>query len=416
VGAGVKLALAAGLGWMLVPALAGCGGHNPSGTGLPANLLRNPGRQVAAFTSTSGWTVSGGAATLDTSHYIEGGSSLELTTSLQGGKVVAERAISQDMSGSGVIRFWVYFNTDWRTTVNSVNLCFSPVPDFSRSFSYYLSNLTGMHEGWNLISLAKGDFKTAGDVSWSERMVRLRIELVADKGQLARVCFDDLRSGVQAVPTVVMSFDDGDQSVYSTAYPIMAAHGLTGTAYVVSSRVGQAGKMTLDELRELYAAGWDIGNHTATHPDLAKLDVGSVEDELNKCATYLMANGMPRGALHVAYPDGSYNDTVLQAMTESGMLTGRTVDYRPEALPLGEPYMIPAQGANAAGLTLADVEAEIDRAVREQASIFLFFHAIGPYGNSYTQSTRTFTSLCDYIKRLGIRSLTISQFYALNRP
>jgi peptidoglycan/xylan/chitin deacetylase (PgdA/CDA1 family) len=382
-------------------------------TALPPNLVDDAGTQIAAFDTAKDWSVSGGRATVDRSRQREGLGSVILRTGT-GGKAVAERPISQHISGEGSVRVWIRFPLDWNATVKSVNLRFSPDRDFRTSLSYYLSDLTGMHEGWNLVSVSTEDFAGSGGASWSARMIRLRVELVADTGRVAQASFDDLRGGVAARPAVVMSFDDGDASVYSTAYPIMRARGLRGTAYIVSSSVGASGKMTLTQLRVLDAAGWDIGNHSSTHRDLATLDLASIEKELDDCAGFLTMNDLPRSARDVAYPFGGYDQTVLRAMEATGMTTGRTVSYRPESLPVDEPYLISASGANATQQTVAQIESSIDRAVHDGATIHLFFHGVASQADSYYQSIPDFTAICDYVSKLGLPSLTISEYRALS--
>jgi peptidoglycan/xylan/chitin deacetylase (PgdA/CDA1 family) len=69
---------------------------------------------------------------------------------------------------------------------------------------------------------------------------------------------------------VVISFDDGDASVYSAAFPIMKEFGFTGTNYIVVNYVNQEGFMSVDQLKELAAAGWETGSHSMTHADLTQ--------------------------------------------------------------------------------------------------------------------------------------------------
>jgi peptidoglycan/xylan/chitin deacetylase (PgdA/CDA1 family) len=173
--------------------------------------------------------------------------------------------------------------------------------------------------------------------------------------------------------------------------------------------------MTLAQLQQLYDAGWDIGNHTSTHADLSTLDGAAVAKELTDCADFLVDHRMPRAARHVAYPDGSYDDSVLRAMAATHMDTGRTVDYRPEPLPFDDPYLLPGAPTNSTQLTVAQIESDIDRAVTDGATIELFFHAIGPRADSYTQSITDFTAICDYVHKLDVPVLTISELYALNK-
>jgi len=67
--------------------------------------------------------------------------------------------------------------------------------------------------------------------------------------------------------SVVLTFDDGDESVYKYAYPILQKYGLRATAFVVTARVGTTwdGLHCLDwgRLREMQRSGvFDIESHT----------------------------------------------------------------------------------------------------------------------------------------------------------
>ncbi len=47
---------------------------------------------------------------------------------------------------------------------------------------------------------------------------------------------------------IVITFDDGFESTYTIAYPIMQQYGIVGTVYVVPSWIGSPGYLTLAEL------------------------------------------------------------------------------------------------------------------------------------------------------------------------
>ena len=395
----------------------------PASAALPPNLTTNPGTQISGFQQAGEWTLSGwGAATVDSSQSREGSGSLQLTASTAGDRVIIDKAVSLDLSSmlsGGLVRFWVYFNPDWTTTLAEVKVRFAtPTSGYDNGLCLRMAALNGMHQGWNLISAGRSDFTSGPGVLWTDPIVGVRLELWPQAGKSATVRFDDLRFGVNATPAVVISFDDGLRSIYSTAYPIMTARGLTGTAYVVSGDVGQSENATLAQLKTLYGAGWDIANHTVTHPDaLTALSLARIEQELSGCASYLTANGMPRAARDVAYPAGEYNATVLQAMAATGMQTGRMVSYRPVALPLDEPFMIAASTTDPSTLTVAQVEARIDQAINDGAVIHLFFHDVVPTVTdpTYEISTANFTTICDYLVQRGLASMTISQFYNLSQ-
>ncbi|GAB4502707.1 MAG: hypothetical protein Fur0035_22620 [Anaerolineales bacterium] len=69
---------------------------------------------------------------------------------------------------------------------------------------------------------------------------------------------------------IVLSFDDGDISVYNTAFPIMQEFGFAGINYIVSNRLHVTGYMNPEQLQELARAGWEVGSHSVNHADLLK--------------------------------------------------------------------------------------------------------------------------------------------------
>jgi peptidoglycan/xylan/chitin deacetylase (PgdA/CDA1 family) len=113
---------------------------------------------------------------------------------------------------------------------------------------------------------------------------------------------------------VVISFDDGDQSVYSQAFPIMKELGFTGVNYIVVNYVGMDGFMSVDQLKELAAAGWETGSHSMTHPDLthskrAEWEVVQSRHSLEKML------GVPVETF--AYPYGIKNADMVDLVKEN---------------------------------------------------------------------------------------------------
>lgn len=67
---------------------------------------------------------------------------------------------------------------------------------------------------------------------------------------------------------VVITFDDGDITVYTTAFPIMKEFGFVGVNYIVADRLAVDGYMNTAQIKETIAAGWEVGSHSMTHTDL----------------------------------------------------------------------------------------------------------------------------------------------------
>jgi peptidoglycan/xylan/chitin deacetylase (PgdA/CDA1 family) len=93
---------------------------------------------------------------------------------------------------------------------------------------------------------------------------------------------DDLLAG-RAPPakSFVVSIDDGWYDGYTRAFPILKAHGLVATFFVISSRIGANDFLSASDLTSLIAAGDEIGNHTVDHVSLPYLTRANMTSEVN---------------------------------------------------------------------------------------------------------------------------------------
>lgn len=108
---------------------------------------------------------------------------------------------------------------------------------------------------------------------------------------------------------VLITFDDGVETTYATAQPIMQRYGFTGVAYIVYHYVGLTHYMNVDEIRALHAAGWEIGSHSLSHKNLP-IRPDRQEDEIVGSRRQLEALlGVP--VLSFAYPFGAYDQSSL---------------------------------------------------------------------------------------------------------
>ena len=80
---------------------------------------------------------------------------------------------------------------------------------------------------------------------------------------------DDLRLDVQPSPkSFVITLDDGYEDGYQYAFPILRSHGFVATFFVIAGQIGQAWQLSPAHMRELVAAGNEIGNHSMSHTDM----------------------------------------------------------------------------------------------------------------------------------------------------
>ena len=113
---------------------------------------------------------------------------------------------------------------------------------------------------------------------------------------------------------VVISFDDGDISIYNTAFPIMKEFGFVGVNYIVGNRLAADGFINTAELKETIAAGWEVGSHSMTHTDLTLSP--NLDWEINQSKADLeQALGVK--VTTFAFPFGSYSDHIINKVSEN---------------------------------------------------------------------------------------------------
>jgi peptidoglycan/xylan/chitin deacetylase (PgdA/CDA1 family) len=126
-----------------------------------------------------------------------------------------------------------------------------------------------------------------------------------------------------------ISFDDAMRTVATTALPVLSEHGIRATVYVPVGIIGGASPwlapnsenniMTVDELRDLAASGWELGAHTMTHPDLSLLDYDACCREIQDSKAALERIGGVQ-VQTLAYPFGRYGPASVQAARDSGLI------------------------------------------------------------------------------------------------
>ena len=115
---------------------------------------------------------------------------------------------------------------------------------------------------------------------------------------------------------VVITFDDGTLDVYDNAFPVMKKLGFVGTFYIVSNRLKAADFVNVAQLREMIAAGWEIGSHSHSHLDLT-LNHNAINTEARGSKVELFdAIGLPVNSF--AYPFGQIDPVVGDHVSSYG--------------------------------------------------------------------------------------------------
>ncbi len=169
---------------------------------------------------------------------------------------------------------------------------------------------------------------------------RRQLEMMRDAGfrfvtvaELAR----QAAGGAPPAGVAAVSFDDGMQNNLTTAAPILRELGIPATVYVPTGWIGGRSRWIGDtgdnrilepaEIRQLAAAGWEIGAHTVTHADLSTLEYRDAHDEIARSCDALHALTGTRVETF-AYPFGRYGPEAVAAVRDCGLRAAVTTGAR----------------------------------------------------------------------------------------
>lgn len=138
--------------------------------------------------------------------------------------------------------------------------------------------------------------------------------------------------------SIVITFDDGYRDNLENAFPLLNEFGFRATVFCVGSKIGEEGYLTRQDLRQMHEAGWEIGSHTLSHPDLRSLDPELKWQEIAGSKSFLEAF-LDLQVDFFCYPFGFYDEESVAFVQKAGYRGACT--NRPGANPdATDPYLL----------------------------------------------------------------------------
>lgn len=145
---------------------------------------------------------------------------------------------------------------------------------------------------------------------------------------------------------VLITFDDGYEGVHRHALPALARHGFAATLFVSTGWLrgpyDEGGALDpmldWDQVRQLAAAGVEIGGHSHTHPQLDQVDDGRLGHEAARCREIITAE-LGAAPVSFAYPYGYSTRRVRRAVRAAGFTQALAVGNAPARRAQG-PYAL----------------------------------------------------------------------------
>lgn len=167
----------------------------------------------------------------------------------------------------------------------------------------------------------------------SPEKFRRHLSLIRQMGFQA-ITFREVLSASPLPPKpLILTFDDAYESIYHNAYPLLREFGMKGVIFVIAGFIGRWNDWDANlggirfrhlnegQLRELEAAGWEIGAHSVTHRALTRLKNPALRREIEESRRIL--EPLCSGPLTTfAYPFGLHSARVREAVGEAGFAFG----------------------------------------------------------------------------------------------
>lgn len=119
--------------------------------------------------------------------------------------------------------------------------------------------------------------------------------------------------------TALLTIDDGYQSFYDNALPLLKAYGFRATLFVNTETVGSGDFMSWEEIKAAQAAGVEIGNHSHAHPHLINQSFSAFKSDLDQSEA-LFTEALGEAPKIFAYPYGEWNESIAEELENRGYI------------------------------------------------------------------------------------------------
>lgn len=128
--------------------------------------------------------------------------------------------------------------------------------------------------------------------------------------------------------SIVLTFDDGYQSVYDHAFAVLKKYGFTATIFLVSGYCGKQNNwpgqpaevprwplLNWQQIKEMDGSGIEFGAHGVNHAQLDLLESQAMQDEILN-SKLMIQDQLGHEIFDFAYPYGKYNPKVKKFVSE----------------------------------------------------------------------------------------------------
>jgi peptidoglycan/xylan/chitin deacetylase (PgdA/CDA1 family) len=188
-------------------------------------------------------------------------------------------------------------------------------------------------------------------ISFPPDVFSMTIKMIAEKGlrtiPLSRIPEYLSKDASFPEDTLAITFDDGYESTYKIAFPVLKKYGMTATVFLITGDQAKKGNneilptfggrnmLTWVQILEMQKAGLEFGSHSITHPDLTRLPLELVDREIGESRDILEST-LENEVYAFAYPYGYHTPRIREIVKNYYTIacTGRLGAVKKSSVPL----------------------------------------------------------------------------------
>ncbi|UXE05000.1 minor tail protein [Gordonia phage Lton] len=402
------------------------------GQGSIGKVAALQSRVITNFGVSHGWTTfSAGGATVtlnDTTDHAFGDQSVRVVTGGAGSTtILASPSVPAIDRNTQMVRVWIKFAEPDK--IARLRILLSPDTGFTNYWTFEsVISSSGIpevqrpfkHGEWVPIALPWSTGVATGTPG-TVNLNYLRV-LINDRAagattiRVGRVEYMPAPNAVYPNGVCVLTYDDTFLSHYTVARTHCDRYGFRGVLFPIIERIGQPGYMTDAQFDEMaFTNGWEIGAHASTYDKHVQSVTGMTSAERAAEFATIKAWQQQRGYVSnaFAYPNGTVDavsELDLRKYFSLGRLAlgrfsgGGADDQQVPSLPFR------LYGQSCGNLTVAQVTAEIDRAIANKTMLTLLFHDLVETKVTSNDTTiANHSAIIDYLATSGIAVRTYEQ-------
>ncbi len=139
----------------------------------------------------------------------------------------------------------------------------------------------------------------------------------------------DGQHSTEAEQQAILTFDDGYESVYQNAFPIMQELKIRGVIFIITDYINKKNEwesypllrkfthLNKDQINELHQAGFEIGSHSRRHLYLSNKPDRILKSEIED-SKKIIEDIIGSEVISFCYPFGRYNQRVVEYVRTAG--------------------------------------------------------------------------------------------------